>query len=130
MNQTLFSNLLSDLWGDLHDPSVLWQIGTIVVCFMLAWGLARMVRSQFAKQGQQPRAVRLGVESFSRVLSPLFAVGLIAIAKLLLARWQHVNLLRVALPLLASFALIRLVFHILRRIFVRHGRAGSFLLLF
>lgn len=130
MNQTLFSNLLSDLWDDLHDPSVLWQIGTIAVCFMLAWGLARMVRSMFVKQDDQSRVVRIGVESFSRVLSPLFALGLIAIAKLLLARWHHVNLLRLALPLLASFALIRLVFHILRRIFVRHGRAGSFLLLF
>lgn len=130
MNQTLFSNLLSDLWGDLHDPSVLWQIGTIAVCFLLAWGLARFVRSLFVKQDDQSRAVRLGVESFSRVLSPLFALGLIAIAKLLLAKWHHVNLLRLALPLLASFALIRLVFHILRRIFVRHGRAGSFVLLF
>ncbi len=130
MNQTLFSNLLSDLWGDLHDPSVLWQIGTIAVCFLLAWSLARFVRGLFVKQDEQSRAIRLGVESFSRVLSPLFALGLIAIAKLLLAKWHHVNLLRLALPLLASFALIRLVFHILRRIFVRHGRAGSFLLLF
>ena len=130
MNPTLFSNLLSDLWDDLHEPSVLWQIGTIAVCFLLAWGLARIVRTLYAKQGKQARAVHLGAESFFRVLSPLFALAFIAIAKLLLARWHHVNLLRLALPLLASFALIRLVFHILRRIFVRQGRAGSFLLLF
>lgn len=130
MNPTLFSNLLSDLWDDLHEPSVLWQIGTIAVCFLLAWGLARIVRTLYAKQGKQARAVHLGAESFFRVLSPLFALTFIAIAKLLLAKWHHVNLLRLALPLLASFALIRLVFHILRRIFVRQGRAGSFLLLF
>ena len=130
MNPTLFSNLLSDLWDDLHEPSVLWQIGTIAVCFLLAWGLARIVRTLYAKQGKQARAVHLGAESFFRVLSPLFALTFIAIAKLLLVRWHHVNLLRLALPLLASFALIRLVFHILRRIFVRQGRAGSFLLLF
>src|SRR3569832_827756 len=106
MMQASFSSLWPALWADLHAPSVLWQIGVLAAC------------------------VGLGIESFARVLSPLFALKLIVIAKPILARWQHVNLLQVAIPLVGSFALIRLVFYVLRRVFARGGRVGSFLLLF
>jgi small-conductance mechanosensitive channel len=75
------------------------------------------------------RFVRLGVESFARVFSPLLALTLIAIATPILSQWHRVNLLRIAVPLVASFALIRLVFYILRRVFAKEGGAGSLLLL-
>ena len=47
-----------------------------------------------------------------------------------MARYQHVNLLRVALPLFASFALIRIAFYLLRRVFARHGPVGAAILTF
>ncbi|HEX7634978.1 MAG TPA: mechanosensitive ion channel domain-containing protein [Noviherbaspirillum sp.] len=76
------------------------------------------------------RVMRLGVESFTRVMSPLLALAFIALAKPILAQWHHVNLLRIAVPLVGSFALIRLAFYIAHRIFARGRRAGSFLAMF
>lgn len=121
------TNMWPDLWNDLNDINALWQIGAIALCIALAWGLARLVQPNLNAQGAQRRVIRLGVESFSRVLWPLLALGLVAIAKSVLAHFHHVNLLRLAIPLITSFALIRLAFYILRRIFARRGPAGSFL---
>jgi hypothetical protein len=130
MTHNQLSSLLSDMWGDLHDPSLLWQIVTLVACLAFGWVLARLLRARFVARGTQLLVVRLGVESFAGVLWPLLALTLIAIATPILAQWQRVNLLRVAIPLAASFALIRLAFYILRRAFARGGSAGSFLLFF
>jgi small-conductance mechanosensitive channel len=131
MTQTTLSSLWSDVWADLSDHSLMVQLATIVLCIALGWGLARALRSAFSAKDVQLRVVRLGVESFSWVLSPTLALLLIAVAKPILAQWHyHVNLLRVAMPLLASFALIRLAFYILRRVFARGGKAGNFILLF
>jgi small-conductance mechanosensitive channel len=130
MKATLLSDFLSDFWGDLHDSSLLWQIGAIALCIALGWGLARLLRTTITADDVQQRMVRMGVESFTKVLSPLLALTLIAIAKPILARWHHVNLLRVAIPLIASFVVVRLGFYVLRRIFAKGERVGSVLLLF
>jgi small-conductance mechanosensitive channel len=130
MNTTLWNELWSDIWTDLHTPSLLWQAGTLILCIAAGWGLARILRGRFSAADVQQRVVRIGVESFSRVLPPLLALILISIATPILAKWHHVNLLKVALPLLASFALIRLGFYVLRHVFARGGNAGNFLLLF
>lgn len=66
----------------------------------------------------------------SRVLSPLLALGLLALAKLVMVRYQHVNLLRVAMPLAMSLVLVRLAFYLLRRVFLRHGSDGGAILTF
>lgn len=129
MTPTLLSDFLSDFWGDLHDSSLLWQIGAIVLCIALGWGLARLLRPAFTARDMQQRVMRMGVESFTKVLSPLLALTLIAIAKPILARWHHVNLLRVAIPLIASFVVVRLGFYVLRRIFARGKRVSNVLLL-
>lgn len=130
MKQTLLSSLLSDLWTDLSDPGLLWQAVALTVCLALGWALARVLRGRLTAHDVQLRVMRLGVESFSRVLSPLVALALIAIAKLVLEQWQNVNLLKVAIPLAGSFALIRVAFYVLRRAFARGGHAGGFLLMF
>lgn len=130
MTQNLFASPLSDLWGDLHEPSLLWQVATLIFCIAFGAVLARLVRGKFIGHDGQLRVVRLGVESFSRVLSPLLALILIAVAVPLLGQWQSINLLRVAIPLVASFALIRLAFYVARRVFARGGRTGASLLVF
>lgn len=130
MNSTPLSRLWPALWADSQVSSLLWQIGTIAVCIALGWGLGRVLRVKLNAREPQLHVMQLGVESFSRVLSPLLALALIAIARPILAQWQQVDLLRVAIPLVASFVLIRLTFYVLRRVFARGGRAGNFLLLF
>ena len=119
-----------DLWADFHDPSMLWQLAALSLCIAIGWGLARALRGTFTANEAQLTVVRLGVESFSRVLWPLLALMLIVVTKQLLAPWYHVNLLRVAIPLLASFAMIRFGFYVLRRVFARGGQVGSFVLMF
>jgi small-conductance mechanosensitive channel len=130
MIPTLLSDFLSDFLGDLHDAALLWQIAIIVFSLASGWMLARLLRPAFVPADAQQRMMRMGVESFSKVLSPLFALVLIAIAKSILARSHHVNLLKVAVPLIASFVLIRLGFYVLRRVFAQGKRVGSVLLAF
>jgi small-conductance mechanosensitive channel len=130
MTPTPLSNLWPVTLSDLYAPDMLWQIGTVAACIALGWLLARLLRGTLVARETKLRVMRLGVESFSRVLSPVLALGLIALAKPVLAQWYPVDLLRVAIPLVASFALIRLMFYVLHKAFVRGGRAGSFLLLF
>jgi small-conductance mechanosensitive channel len=129
MNQTFLSPW-SALWADLQNPGVLWQIGTVILCLVLGWGLARPLRGRLNEHEMQLAVMRLGVQSFSRVLWPLIALSLMLIAKPILAQWHSVSMLRVAIPLVGSFALIRFAFHVMRRVFARGGRAGNFLLLF
>ncbi|CAN5307717.1 mechanosensitive ion channel [soil metagenome] len=130
MTTSSLHNLWPALWTDLQQPNVAWQIGVLIICIAAGWGLARLIRGKLAAKDVQARAVRFGVESFSRVLWPLITLILISIAKPILANWHHVTLLRVAIPLFGSFALIRLSFYVLRRAFARGGQAGAMLLLF
>lgn len=123
-------NLLSNLLADLSDPGLLWQLTALVACLVLGWALGRVLRNRLGAQDMQMRVMRLGVESFASVLAPLVALSLITVAKFMLEQWQNVHLLRLAIPLVGSFALIRLAFYVLRRIFARGGKAGKLLLTF
>jgi len=129
MKQNLLSSLLSDLWTDLHDPNLLWQIVAVIASLGIGWMLAKLFRQRLTAHDVQRRVMRLGVESFGPVLWPLLALGLLLLSKFVLEQWMHVNLLRVALPLIGSFALIRLVFYVLRRVFARGGETGAIVLL-
>ncbi|HJV86837.1 MAG TPA: mechanosensitive ion channel domain-containing protein [Noviherbaspirillum sp.] len=130
MKNDAISGLLVDFLNDLREPGLLGQIATLVLCLSVGWAIARVVRNRLTAHDMQLRVMRLGMESFARVLSPLVSLALISIAKPLLGQYQHVNLLKVAIPLVGSFALIRLSFYVLHRIFVRGGKAGAFVLIF
>lgn len=125
MTSNLLGSLLVDLWGDLNDPRILWQIGALLVAFTLGALAARALRARLVGRDLQLRVMRLGVESFGRVLSPLPALAFIALAKLLMEQRMSVKLLQLALPLVGSFALIRLAFYILRRVFAKGGDGGT-----
>jgi small-conductance mechanosensitive channel len=132
MKPTFLSGLLLDFWTDLSDlsnPALLWQIFTLLLCLAAGSAIAKVLRRRLGKQDMHSGVVRLGVESFSRVLSPLLGLVLLEMAKPVLAKWHHINVLRLFIPLLFSFVIIRLAFYILRRIFARGGQAGGFLLL-
>lgn len=130
MNQTLLSRFLDDLdAGRAFDEVLLWQISALVACLVISWAIARLVRDRLVARDSGLRIFRAGIEAFARISWPLLALALIAVARPILAQWQEVSLLSLAIPLVGSFALIRMVFHVLRRAFARGGRAGAFLLL-
>ncbi|NHZ80607.1 mechanosensitive ion channel [Massilia sp. CCM 8695] len=125
------SNVLSDLIEDFDKPSFLYQAGAIVVCIVLGWGLGYAIRRAWLRGRSGNGVVQIGVESFSYVLSPLAVVGFLGLAKLLfVAERYNVHLLRLALPLFASLAVIRLAFYLMRRVFARHGPVGAAILTF
>lgn len=128
------SNLLNDLLTDIRDPHLLWQAVAIAVCVGLGWFLARLIRSNIGKgNAEEGRGgvVRAGVASFGHVLAPVLVAALIFVATLALKPFLHnVYLLRVALPVFGSLAVIRLAFYLLRRVFARHGQIGATILTF
>ncbi|HEY1147939.1 MAG TPA: mechanosensitive ion channel domain-containing protein [Pseudoduganella sp.] len=130
MAQTVpLTNLINDLIGDVRDPGLMWQVAAIVLSIFLGWTLALYLRKRLEQRDAQG-VVRFGVESFGRVVGPLAIVSLLAVCEAVLRKWQHVNLIKVALPIFGSLAVIRFAFFLLRRVFARGGEVGKTLLTF
>lgn len=123
-------DLWQDTWQDLGNPGLRWQILALLLCFALGWSVARLLRRRLSKRDVGQGVVRLGMDSFVRVLWPLLTLALIALIKPMFTHLGHVDLLRVAMPLVASFALIRVAFYVMQRIFARRGPAGGVIALF
>ncbi|MFS2004390.1 mechanosensitive ion channel family protein [Duganella sp. CT11-25] len=115
-------NLIDDLTGDIRDPSLLWQLVAIVGAVILGFALARLLKKRFGRDEAHGGMLRFGVESFGRVMAPLAVVCLLALARVALVKYHfHVNLIKVALPIFGSLAVIRFTFYVLRRVFARRG---------
>ena len=124
------TQLLFDILDDVRDIKFLWQLGTVALSFALAWFVARYFKKKYLSGEATTGVMKIGVESFSRVLFPLLAMLFIAIAKPILAQWQNTNLFTLLFPIIGSFALIRFGFYMFRRTFVRNGSIGTALMLF
>ncbi|MFP5390210.1 MAG: mechanosensitive ion channel family protein [Gammaproteobacteria bacterium] len=124
------ASLLTELVADFRRPAALWQAASIAAAIVLGWWLARMLRNAFVARRNGGLVPPMSQHSFARVLSPLLVLAFMAIARYTLARFQPVPMLRVALPLAASFAVIRIAFFLLRRIFARHSPVGAAILTF
>ncbi len=112
-------SVLADLWGDLKQPDLLWQIAALAACMLVAWAMARLVRVKTS--GEQSAAVRIGAGGFNRIVFPLVVVGLLLASRAVLSRWGHAHLLSVAIPVFASLAGIRFVVYLLRLGFAPGG---------
>ncbi len=124
------SRLIAEISADLGNPGLLIQLLALMSCFLLAWFLSRSIQRYFATVDQSSGVLKIGVESFSRVLWPLLALVFLFFAKLILGKFQHTGLLKLFFPILSSFALIRFSFYVFRRAFVRDGTVCNALLLF
>jgi small-conductance mechanosensitive channel len=109
-----FGKLLTDFWADLQQPDVIWQIFALAVSLGLAVLADRFVRR---RPYREDSAWHLGHRGLKRVTFPLVALLLVVVARVALRPWHHVNLLSVAVPLLVSLAVIRMVFFVLRHNF-------------
>ena len=118
-----FDNLLAGLLDDLRQPDLLWQAGALALCILLAWILSRAVRVK--DSDGQSTAMRVGAGGFNRIFFPLVVVVLLLLARAPLARWGHINLISVAIPVFASLAGIRFVVYLLRLAFAPGGRLAS-----
>jgi small-conductance mechanosensitive channel len=121
-------NLIDDLSSDVRDPSLLWQLVAILVAVVLGFGLARLLRKRYGRHRDDAPGgmLNFGVESFGRVMAPLAVLGLLALARVWMVKYHfHVNLIKVAMPIFGSLAVIRFTFYLLRRTFARNGRTVS-----
>ena len=109
--------LLGDLWRDLQDPAILWQVGVLVACLLGAWAAARLLQWR-APEGS-PETLKRGAAAFRRIVFPLAAVVLLAAGRAILGHWHRTNLLSVALPLFGALAGIRFAVYLLRLAFDR-----------
>ena len=121
---TIWDNLLTDL----NHPDMLWQLAALTISLLLAKLVEGFVREQVATHvlPDQGRARQLGQGSLKRVVFPMAALGLILFSRWLLRPMMHTHLLTLAIPLLASLAVIRLVFYILRHSFTHATWLTSF----
>lgn len=108
--------LLNDLRSDVLDPGFIWQAVTLVAVLLLAGLGARWWRSRHA--AGEGGAGHLS-EASDRLAFPVLGALLAGIAHIGLQSVMHVNLLRVAIPLLGSLALVRGVVFVLRQAFSR-----------
>ena len=118
-----FDRVLVALWSDFREPEILWQVGALALCLFLAWQVSQLVR---LPRVETSGVWKLGVGGLKRILFPLLALVLVLIARPVLQYWHHVNLLHVAVPLLGSLALIRVLFYALRHIFPPGGMLAVF----
>ena len=120
MNGTGFQigGLLLDLWQDLQQPNVVWQIGVLLACFALAWSFDRLVGQRVASNANPLGGVlAFGQRGLKRLGLPVAMLLLTLAARPLLAQWHNVNLLSLAIPLLASLVAIRAAMFAVRHSF-------------
>lgn len=128
MEENQIAELLIDLWRDVQQPAIFWQVGVLAVCLFIAWLITRQVKAVLRRRraADPSLAGRAGEEGLRRVVFPLTALGLVMVARLVLANWHHTNLLKLAVPLLLAMAVVRLTVHALKRSFPRAGWLASF----
>jgi small-conductance mechanosensitive channel len=98
------------------------------VCLFIAWLITRQVKAVLRRRrAADPSLATDGSEEgLRRVIFPLTALVLVVLARAVLANWHHINLLKLAVPLLLAMAVIRLTVHALKRSFPKAGWLASF----
>jgi small-conductance mechanosensitive channel len=94
----------------LLQPSALIELALVAVCFGLGWGLVRLARGAQARPG----SVWFGEQIVDGVLFPLVVLLLVVAARIASRGLLDGAVLRVALPVIASLAVIRVGVRVLR----------------
>lgn len=115
--------LLRDFWDFLQHPAALWQVGVLLICLALAKVASYLVTH---RANELPELWRIGHGGLKRLAFPLLALLMVLLAREVMRRSMNVSLLSLAVPLLASLAVIRAVFYVLRHSFGNSGWLASF----
>lgn len=127
MEENQIAELLIELWHDVQQPAIFWQVGVLALCLFVAWLITRQVKAVLRRRrAADPTVADAREEGLRRVIFPLTALVLVVLARAVLANWHHINLLKLAVPLLLAMAVIRLTVHALKRSFPQAGWLASF----
>ena len=100
-----------ELWTDISQPDFIWQ----VVALLVLLGCAMLLANLWQRRHEEG-AGRL-TDIGARLIFPLTGALMIGVGILVLKPFVHVNLLKLAMPLLGSMALVRGVIFVLRQAF-------------
>ena len=114
---------VADVIADLQDVSILWQLGVLALCLLIAWLVRRALWTRLipAPPEAADSTLHIGVGGLNRMIFPLTALALVYLGRWVLRRFYPVHLLDLAIPLLFSFALVRTVVYLLRHAFAPSG---------
>lgn len=99
---------------DFEQSSTLQELAVLVICIGLAWLLTR---SFYRHRDDGKPSVWFGKTAWGGALFPLLALLLTAAARMVVEHYQPVFLLRLAVQILLSLAVIRLVARVLAKTF-------------
>jgi small-conductance mechanosensitive channel len=99
---------LTELWAGLTRTSALAELAVVALCLLAAWGVVHLAR------GRAPSRIWFGEHGIDGVLFPLLALGLVVAARYGLALVMPIAVLRLAVAILASLAIIRTMARVLR----------------
>ena len=104
--------LFRELVDDFRDPNFVWQLVALAACVGAAWLIVRwwLVRHHKVDGGRLH-------DAGARLAFPVTALVLVGVTKLVLQNFIHINLFRLAMPLLGSMVLVRAVVFVLRQAF-------------
>ena len=99
----------------LAQPSALLEIGLVMACTLLAWGLVVLLRK--ASANTDKTSILFGKRIIDGVLFPLLLLFTAYVASMFLSRIFPLAVFKVAIPVLFSLALIRLGVKVLQAAF-------------
>lgn len=105
-------SLIGKLLADFGDPLFVWQLVALGACLVLAWGIAHWWQRTH-REDAGGRFRQLG----GRLAFPVSGMVLTGATQVALKSFMPVTVLQVAMPLLASMALVRSVVYVLRQAF-------------
>jgi len=106
-------NELQELLLDLQSPAIALELAGLALCLALAWGLSWALGRHSTARG----SILFGRRLVDGVLFPTLALVLTYGLKLVLIKTQRVSVLKVAVPVLVSLVLIRLMARVLAAVF-------------
>ena len=115
-------NELQELLLDLQSPAIVSELAGLALCLALSWALSWALGRHSTARG----SILFGRRVMDGVLFPTLALLLTYGLKLMLIKVQRVSVLKVALPVLVSLVLIRLIARVLAAVFP-HSRGARIL---
>ena len=107
-------NELQELLLDLQSPLIGRELGSLVLCVILAWCLSWVLGRTLR---QDAHSILLGRRIYDGLMMPALLWLFVYAAKLVWIKTQHVPILKVVLPILTSLLVIRLIARVLTAVF-------------
>lgn len=91
------------------------ELALLLVAFLIALLIARIIRARLPAD-LEPGLAKIGAGSAHRLVLPLSFLVFAMFGRVLVAKFQPVTIFQVALPLIASYVMIRLALYVLRHL--------------